>query len=65
MALTQVLIEPLCTAAGFGEKDNAKLQNPVDLCGDVDCQMAHLPGLTRLDCPIAIRLKVERLPAYL
>ena len=64
-ALTQALIERLCTAAGFGEKDNAKLQKLADLCADVACQMAHLPGLACLNYPIAIRPIVERLPAYL
>ena len=50
-ALTQALIKRLSVAAGFGEKDNTKLQKLADLCADVDCQMVHLPGLACLaDC---------------
>ncbi|KAL9986037.1 hypothetical protein ACROYT_G000100, partial [Oculina patagonica] len=64
-ALTQALIERLCTAASFGDKDNAKLQKLADLCADVDCQINHLPGLACLNYPIAIRPIVERLPTYL
>ena len=63
--LTQDLIERLCTAASFGERENAKLQKLADLCADVDCQMTHLPGLACLNYPIAIRPIVKRLPASL
>lgn len=64
-ALTQALIERLCNAAGFSDKDNVKLQKLADLCADVDCQMTHLPGLACLNYPVAIRPIMERLPAYL
>ena len=64
-ALTQALIERVCTAASFSDKDNVNLQKLADLCADVDCQMKHLPGLACLNCPIAIRPRVERFPAYL
>ena len=64
-ALTQALIERLCTAATLSHKDNVKLQKLADLCADVDCQMALLPGLACLNYPIALRPIIERLPAYL
>ena len=44
-ALTQALIERLCSAAHFGEKDNVKLQKLADLGADIDCQTTYLPGL--------------------
>ena len=64
-ALTQALIERLCSAAHFGEKDNVKLQKLADLCADIDCQMTHLPGLACLNFPVTIRPIVERLPGFL
>ena len=64
-ALTQALIERLCTAATLSHKDNVKLQKLADLCADVDCQMALLPGLACLNYPITLRPIIERLPAYL
>ena len=64
-ALTQALIDRLPTAAGFGEKDCARLQKLADLCADVDCQMTYLPGLACLNYPIAIRPIIEKLPASL
>ena len=64
-ALTQALIDRLSTAAGFGEKDCARLQKLADLCADVDCQMTYLPGLACLNYPIAIRPIIEKLPASL
>ena len=64
-ALTQALIEQLCNAVGFSDKDNVKLQKLADLCADVDRQMTHLPGLACLNYPVTIRPIVERLPAYL
>ena len=53
-ALTQALIERLCSAAHFGEKDNVKLQKLADLCADIDCQTTHLPGLACLNFPVRI-----------
>ena len=63
--LTQALIERLCIAANFGDKDNAKLKKLADLCADVDCQLTHLPGIACLNNFIAILWVVERLLAYL
>ena len=61
-ALTQALFEQLSTAAGFGEKDGARLQKLADLCADIDCQMTYLPGLACLNYSIAI---IEKFPASL
>ena len=63
--LTQAFIERLCTAASFGERENAELQKLADLCADVDCLMTHLLGLAFLNYPIAIRSIVDRPPASL
>ena len=64
-ALTQALLEQLSTAAGFGEKDGARLQKLADLCADIDCQMTYLPGLACLNYSIAIRPIIEKFPASL
>ena len=64
-ALTQALLERLSTAAGFGEKDGARLQKLADLCADVDCQLTYLPGLPCLKYPIVMRPIIEKLPASL
>ena len=64
-ALTQALLERLSTAAAFGEKDRARLQELADLCADVDCQMTYLPGLAYLNYAIAIRPIIEKLPPSL
>ena len=63
--LTRALIERLCIAANFGDKDKAKLKKLADLCADVDCQLTHLPGIACLNNSIAILWVVERLLAYL
>ena len=63
-ALTQALIERLCSAAHFGEKD-VKLQKLADLCADIDCQTTHLPGLACLNFPVTIGPIVQRLPGFL
>ena len=64
-ALTEALIERLCEAASFSDRDNIKLKKLADLCTDADCQMAHLPGLACLNYPTIIRPIVERPPARL
>ena len=64
-ALTQALLERLSAAAGFSEKDSARLQKLADLCADVDCQLTYLPSLACFKYPIAMRPIIEKLPASL
>ena len=64
-ALTQALRDRLIIAAGFSEKDGARLQKLADLCADVDCQLTYLPVLACLTYPIAMRPIIEQLPVSL
>ena len=64
-AITNALLERLTQTAKFSEKDLQGLQTFADLCGDVDSQLAHLPGLSCLNypnvrLPIFLRSKWEK-----
>ncbi|KAK3727951.1 hypothetical protein QZH41_004895 [Actinostola sp. cb2023] len=64
-AITNVLLERLTQAANFSEKNLPGLQAFADLCGDIDSQLAFLPGLSCLNYPNVLRPIVERLPNFL
>ena len=64
-ALTNALLARLAQLARLNEKDLQGLQMFADLCGDVDSQLAHLPGLSCLNFPNVMRPVVEKLPAFL
>ncbi len=63
--LTNALLEKLRETAKFNARDKTKLQTFADVCVDVDNQLAHLPGLSCLNYPTAIKPIVDNLPGFL
>ena len=63
--LTNALLEKLRETAKFNARDKTKLQTFTDVCVDVDNQLAHLPGLSCLNYPTAIKPIVDNLPGFL
>ena len=60
--ITNALIDRMHTTASFNENENKKLQEFVDLCEDVESQVAYLPGLACLNYPNAIQPIADKLP---
>ena len=63
--ITNALLERMHETAAFSDDENVKLQEFADLCADIECQVAYLPGLACLNFPNAIQPIVKKLPPSL